>query len=165
MTEGEDRCERTFPILMSVDTQSTQIEVLKSCTRYPQIAPQLTGVGTYHVHSPANTRAVLASTLLTSCFHADFIHRLPVWLKIDQFPQRLMYQGLRPGVLSLSTGRCTVDVGNCARRCRSTMRLPALGICARCASVSWPRLQDNSSTADPGQLALKGLNLLGPQSN
>jgi len=78
-----------------------------------------------------------------------------VWLKIDQIPQAHMNQGLRGYVLSLSTGRCTVDVGNrqmpeSAKRGRSNVGLS---------------MQDDAPATEVGQLPLEGLDLLWPDSD
>lgn len=63
-----------------------------------------------------------------------------------------MNQGLRGYVLSLSTGGCTVDVGN-----REMPGSPKPG-----RSKLWLSMQDDASATEVGELALKGSDLLWP---
>lgn len=64
----------------------------------------------------AKTVATLWENLLTRCF-VDFLSSMRlVWSKSEQSKQSLASRGLQRCVLSLSTGRCTVDVGKRAGR-------------------------------------------------
>lgn len=75
-----------------------------------------------------------------------------IWLKINQNPLAHVIQGLRGYVLSLSTGRYTVVVGNReifenAQQARSNVEFA---------------LEHDASAAEIRELALEGVNLLRP---
>lgn len=75
-----------------------------------------------------------------------------VWLKINQNPLTHVNQGLRVCVLSLSTGGCTVVVGNrhilkYAQRVRSEVGFA---------------LEHDASATEVRKLALQGVDLLRP---